>query len=123
MLTIRDSQMTALKGAARRRFAGQLTEIMANDFVHHVEVLGRPAFDAVIGEAIEQADGFGLSEPTQITDYVCTVLCCGDRFHEQPEFAWARALLFSPEPARARIVLDRVLAAFSAVAAQGKTPA
>ncbi|WNG45323.1 hypothetical protein F0U60_15345 [Archangium minus] len=118
MLTIRDAQIATFEGAVHQRFIEQLTEIMASDFADHERALGRPAFETVVRNAIEQAEGFGLRTSAEITDYVCTVLCCGERFHEKSELAWAGALLRSKDPERARKVLDQVLASLGARAAQ-----
>ncbi|MCP3168502.1 hypothetical protein [Myxococcus qinghaiensis] len=114
MLLIRDAQLVPFGDEARQRFTEQLTEIMASDFTVHVTTLGRPAFDKVVLEAITQAEGFGLRTLGAITDYVCTVLCCGEHFHTQPAYSWADMLLRSKDPERARKVLDEVLARLGA---------
>lgn len=116
MLIVRDSQMTALERQARARFIGQLTDIMTADFPTHVDMLGLPTFRQVVHDAIGQAEGFGLRQADQITDFVCAVLCCGEKFYDRHDFAWARALLESADANRAAIMLDRVLDALRTMA-------
>jgi hypothetical protein len=123
MLTVRAAQIAVLEEVARQRFSAQLADTMAQHFPQHVAALGASAFEAVIEGAAEQAARFGLREPAQISDYVCIVLCCGERFYEWPEFAWARALLASTADTRAKLVLDRVLANLDVLAARTGTGA
>ena len=92
-LLIRRSQMRALGLATLDTFFERLADHVAEVFPGHERFIRRPRGQRFMQGCLERARRYGLADENSIALFTDLAVALGERFDEQPEWAWIREIL------------------------------
>jgi len=93
MLEMRPDHMKAFEESAIRGFENRMVDHVGQFFPRHLAVLGEPAIRAVIRLGVTRGEAYGFDTEHDLCLYINLMLLLGSLFDEDPQLAWADAIL------------------------------
>jgi hypothetical protein len=104
MLVIRESQLAAFAGASQAGLERRLRAGLAESFPHGAGRFGAAALAALVQLGIEKAAAHGLEAEADVLNYLRLMFLLGSHWEQDPQSAWAAAMLRGEQGAAAQRV-------------------
>jgi len=96
MLTIRDEQMLQLDAAQRQSFGEQTIAMLRAEFPQACAGFDDAELRGTVARALRKAREYGLTEQSDVFRYINVMYTLGCDFEDDPDYAWARAIMTHP---------------------------
>jgi len=98
MFVIQHKQLTAFKGAAFKKFENEMVRHIKSFFPSHFTMIGEDEVRATIEYGYQKAKEYGFSTQRNVCLYLNTMILLGSNFNIDPQYPWAKEILFGNEP-------------------------
>ena len=106
MLTIRQSQMTALRAYMRASFEEQLVDFVQRAYPAYSPGSGSASAPELVRDGLAKAAAYGIDNERDIAKFVGLMAEFGSEFHKNPAAPWISGILTDPAiPAEAKVSL------------------